>query len=90
MVRSDAELAARLGTTANVVQSRLIAEVRDALGFDRFTPQLRQTLVSVALSQGLVPGTTSAFWTWIDERLMPTRVTALSFWSAAPSARTLL
>lgn len=54
VVRSDAELAARLGTTANVVQSRLIAEVRDALGFDRFTPQLRQTLVSVALSQGLV------------------------------------
>lgn len=54
VVPSDAALAQRLGTTTNVVQSRLISEVRDALGFDRFTPQLRQTMVAVALSQGLV------------------------------------
>lgn len=53
-VPTDDELARRLGTTKNMVQSRLIGSVRDALGFDTYTPQLRQTMVSIAISQGLV------------------------------------
>jgi hypothetical protein len=54
VVPSDAQIARRLGTSANVIQSRLMGEVRDQLGFDRYTPDLRRTMVSIAISQRLV------------------------------------
>lgn len=53
-VPSDSELARRIGTTVNVVQSRLMGEIRDHLGFQTYTSQLRQTMVAVAISQRLV------------------------------------
>jgi hypothetical protein len=53
-IPSDAELAERLGTTANVVSATYMKEVREALGFDKYEPSLRQTIVAVAIAQGLV------------------------------------
>lgn len=54
VVPSDAEIARRLGVSENMVQSNYIGQVRDALGFGSYSTQLRQTLVSVAISQRLV------------------------------------
>lgn len=54
VVPSDAQIAQRIGTSVNVIQSRLMGEVRDQLGFDRYTPDLRRTMVSIAISQRLV------------------------------------
>jgi hypothetical protein len=54
LVPTNAQIAHRLGTSENVIGKRLMDVVRDQLGFDRYTPNLRQTMVSIAISQRLV------------------------------------
>ncbi|WP_426571103.1 hypothetical protein [Aquihabitans sp. McL0605] len=54
VVPTNSQIAHRLVTSEKVIGSRLMDEVRDQLGFDRYTPNLRQTMVSIAISQRLV------------------------------------
>lgn len=53
-IPTDDEVAARLGVTPNRVGSRLVGRAREELGLPSYTPQLRQAMVSIAISQGLV------------------------------------
>lgn len=53
-VPSDIEVADRLGVKPSYVAKRLMTDARQALAFDSFTPNVRQAMVSVAISQGLV------------------------------------
>ena len=56
-VPSAAELARRLNTTANMVESKLVGDVRRQLGLAPHTPNLGRTMVTLAINQGLVTAT---------------------------------
>ncbi len=53
-VPTDAEIARRMGVSVGSVRSNLVGDVKRQLGFESYTPNLKQTMVSIAISQRIV------------------------------------